>query len=283
LRRTLIVTGDDFGWTEGVNAAIEAAHCDGVLTTASLMVTGAAVQDAVRRARALRGLSTGLHLVLSGPEVRAACAPAELPDLVDDAGRFPASPARAGLGDFVLWRRRRAQIEREMRAQFARYRETGLPFHHVDGHQHLHLHPLLFDLLLELMEEHRVPWVRVVHEDATARRGPAWAGRELMPWVYRALAARARARLRRRPCLGAPDRLYGFRATGRLDAEEAVRLVSRAEGACVELYAHPDRSTTQGRREEEALRAPALRQAIADAGFALVGTRDLAGLTAAAA
>ncbi|MDE1973099.1 MAG: ChbG/HpnK family deacetylase, partial [Hyphomicrobiales bacterium] len=34
----LIITADDFGLSEPVNAAIEAAHRNGILTAASLMV-----------------------------------------------------------------------------------------------------------------------------------------------------------------------------------------------------------------------------------------------------
>ena len=39
-------SADDFGLTESVNAAVELAHCEGALTTASLMVAGPAAADA---------------------------------------------------------------------------------------------------------------------------------------------------------------------------------------------------------------------------------------------
>ena len=126
--RTLLVTGDDFGLSAGVNAAIAAAHREGILTSASLMVTGDAVPEAASLARDLPGLSTGLHLVLSGHEARAASPPQEIPDLVDAAGRFPASPAWAGVSDVLFWGRRRAQIEREIRAQIERYLERERPY-----------------------------------------------------------------------------------------------------------------------------------------------------------
>ena len=62
--RNLIVTADDFGAAVEVNQAVERAHKDGVLTAASLMVSGAAAADAVARARHLPRLRVGLHLVL---------------------------------------------------------------------------------------------------------------------------------------------------------------------------------------------------------------------------
>ena len=62
--RKLIVTADDFGAAREVNEAVELAHTRGILTAASLMMSGAAVGDAVARARRLPALRVGLHLVL---------------------------------------------------------------------------------------------------------------------------------------------------------------------------------------------------------------------------
>ena len=46
-RTMLIVTADDFGLHGDVNAAVEQAHCDGILNAASLMVSAPAAADAV--------------------------------------------------------------------------------------------------------------------------------------------------------------------------------------------------------------------------------------------
>src|SRR5262249_25915079 len=60
----LVVTADDFGLAPEVNAAVELAHQQGILTAASLMVTGAAAADAGARGRRLPSLRGGLHLGL---------------------------------------------------------------------------------------------------------------------------------------------------------------------------------------------------------------------------
>src|SRR5690348_4715381 len=62
--RRLIVTADDFGRDIAINEAVEAAHRDGILSSASLMVGAPAAADAVERSRRLPGLRVGLHLVL---------------------------------------------------------------------------------------------------------------------------------------------------------------------------------------------------------------------------
>src|SRR5207248_11235873 len=82
--RWLIVNGDDFGLTAGVNAGIERAYREGVLRSTSAMATGAALGDAVQLSRRHPDLGIGLHLVLVGE--RPACRPEEVPSLVGRDG-----------------------------------------------------------------------------------------------------------------------------------------------------------------------------------------------------
>ena len=112
MNQGLIVTADDFGLDIAVNAAVETAHRDGILTCASLMVAGAAVADAVERARRLPNLRVGLHLVLveGGP----ALPPASVPDLVGADGRFRDDMASAAVAMFFKPRVRR-QLADEQR------------------------------------------------------------------------------------------------------------------------------------------------------------------------
>jgi hopanoid biosynthesis associated protein HpnK len=266
MRGELAVTGDDFGASRDVNEAIEAAHRDGVLTGASAIATGPAFEDAVARARALPALATGLHLVLC--DGRAASAPRDVPDLVDAEGRFPASPARAGLR---YWHRRhalRGQLQRELRAQLALALDAGLRLDWVDGHHHLHMHPVVFDLLLPLLAELEVPRVRLVHEDALGRRGPPRPVRDAIPAVFAALAWRHRPRAAARG-VASDARVYGLRASGRLDEAELLRLVLGLRAPTVEIYLHPSRASETGRAQEAAARSPAVRRAVAERGYAL--------------
>jgi hopanoid biosynthesis associated protein HpnK len=267
----LIVTGDDFGASPAVNEAIEAAHQGGILTSASLIATAPAFADARRRAAALPGLSTGLHLVLC--DGRAASAPARIPGLVDAGGRFDASPARAGVRYYARRRALRGQLEAEIRAQIEQYLATGLPLDHLDGHHHLHLHPIVFDVLAPLLAEYRIPWIRLLHEDGLARRGAPRP--DPVPAIFVALSRRAR-RLAAARGVGGPDRTYGLRATGRLDEGELLRLLVGLRARRVEIYLHPSRASAPGRAEEAALCSAAVRQTAKERGHRLVGTRDLA-------
>ena len=272
--RSLIVTGDDFGARPGVNRAIARAYDEGILTGASLIVTGEFLDQAVVLARERSGLATGLHLVLC--DATSASPPGAIPDLVTPERRFPSAPGRTGMVHWIWRRRRSGQLEKEIRAQVERYLATGLPLNHVDGHHHLHMHPVIFDILVRCMEDYKIPWVRLVDEGRRARRpGDPLLG-ELVATIFGLLAARHRRVLFRLGAARAPDRVYGLRATGDLDLEEWLRLLPRIRESTVEIYTHPDADTDGGRRQLEALCAPELRSAVETAGYRLVSSRESA-------
>ena len=78
--RRLVVTADDFGAAREINEAVEAAHRRGILTAASLMVSGPAAADAIARARRMPSLRVGLHVVLvEGRPVLPASTPVKRP------------------------------------------------------------------------------------------------------------------------------------------------------------------------------------------------------------
>jgi predicted glycoside hydrolase/deacetylase ChbG (UPF0249 family) len=62
--RYLIVNADDFGQSAGVNRGIIAAHEQGIVTSASLMVRWPAAAEAAAYAQARPALSLGLHVDL---------------------------------------------------------------------------------------------------------------------------------------------------------------------------------------------------------------------------
>src|ERR1039458_5935078 len=59
--RRLIVNADDFGLSTSVNTAVIRAHCDGILTTASLMVNEPGLDEAVALAKQNPKLGVGLR------------------------------------------------------------------------------------------------------------------------------------------------------------------------------------------------------------------------------
>src|SRR5206468_11548206 len=118
-----------WGLTPAVNRGVVRAFQDGIVTSASLLVTGSAFEDAVALGRQNSTLDVGLHPALV--EERAVLGCDVLPTLVDETGRFPHTSAefirRAVLGR-ISWH----EVEREIAAQIALFHKTGLRLSHLN-------------------------------------------------------------------------------------------------------------------------------------------------------
>jgi predicted glycoside hydrolase/deacetylase ChbG (UPF0249 family) len=64
----LIVNGDDFGASRGINRGIMEVHGRGALTSASLMIYMPAAREAVALAKAAPDLGVGLHVALTNED-----------------------------------------------------------------------------------------------------------------------------------------------------------------------------------------------------------------------
>src|SRR5262245_37487392 len=155
--RQLIVNADDFGISEAVNEAVIRAFTEGVLTSCSLMVTGEAFEHAVSLAHAHPYLAVGIQLVtVMG---RSVLPPSAIPTLVDAAGNFVSSTTRAGL-TYYFSPQARSELRQELRAQFDKFVATDLRLSHIDGHLHMHVHPVIFRAALELVVRYGVRCMR---------------------------------------------------------------------------------------------------------------------------
>ena len=214
---------------------MEAAHQDGILTAASLMVAAPAAQDAIARARRLPRLRVGLHLVLV--EGRPLLPPQRLPDLVDQTGRFRSDMVRLGFDIFARPSVRR-QIAAEIEAQFEAYRATGLALDHVNAHKHFHLHPTIADQMIAIGRRYGLRGLRVPIEPAgvlaevepSARRSPAYL---TAPWAA-LLARRAR-----RAGLQVPDAVFGLAWSGAMTQPRLSGLLRHLPEGSTEIYLHP--------------------------------------------
>lgn len=261
--RRLVVTADDFGASLAINDAVERAHREGVLTAASLMVAEPAAADAVDRARRMPDLGVGLHVALTN--ARSMLPRERVPDLVDADGRFDGRLVRAGVRYFAS-RRVRAQLRDEIRAQFEAFARTGLPLDHVDGHNHMQVHPVLFAMILEIGREYGVAAMRVPFEPFAL--SPAGIGNAIVigPWVALMRARLHRARVR------CNDAVFGLNDTGRLDERRVLEILARLPEGLSELYCHPASSNAGYARADEldALLSPRVRAAIEHGSIRLV-------------
>ena len=232
--KRLIVNADDWGLTPGVNRGIVRAFQHGIVTSASLLVTGSAFEDAVALARDLPALNVGLHLALV--EEQAVLPPEALPTLVDKTRRLPGTKGeffkRALLGR-ISW----DEVEREIAAQIARFQQTGLRLSHLDSHQHLHMFPPVFQIVTRLTRGMDHVWIR--NSAGPWRKLP---GVRTGQWFRRVGLNMACLWVRRShdpPSLRMADGMYGFEAGGSLSRSALEQILREIPDGLYELSCHP--------------------------------------------
>jgi predicted glycoside hydrolase/deacetylase ChbG (UPF0249 family) len=127
-----------------------------------------------------------------------------------------------------------AEVEEELRRQIERLLDAGLNVIHANSHQHLHVLPRVFEIVLRLAEEYGICFVRIPHEPAVVRLSP----RSLQIGILNRIGRTARRRLEENASIQATDRTVGILDAGRLTAERLVRILQDIEGA-TELVCHP--------------------------------------------
>ncbi len=273
--KQLIVNADDLGLTPAVNRGVVRAFQDGIVTSASLLVTGSAFEDAVALAQQNPELDVGLHLALV--EERAVLGPDVLPTMVDETGRFPRTSAefiqRALLGG-ISWH----EVEQEIAAQIGLFQKTGLRLSHLDSHQHLHMFPPVFQIVRRLASWMDNVWIR---NSAGPWRKPPHV--RMGRWTQQiglnltSLSARA---LHGSPSPQMPDGMYGFEVSGRLTRPAIEQILRKIPDGLYELICHPGEDDAETRtrysrwgyrwaEELEALTAPETRVVLQEQGIVL--------------
>jgi len=268
----LIVNADDFGLSASVNAAVIRAHREGILTTASLMVSEPGFTEAVQLARENPRLGVGLHLTLLMGH--SALPPEKIPGLVNARGEFSNRPVGVGLGYFFN-RGLREQLRAEIHAQFEKFHATGLPLDHVNGHLHLHLHPVVFKILMADADQLRIRHLRLTR-DCLARSRRMARGHLVYKVshaaIFEFLSGRARKVLAEKKVRHAQI-TFGLLQDSHVDEEYVLKLLPELPPGDSELYSHP--SLDKFKHEFAALVSPRVREQIDKLGIQLIRYQDL--------
>lgn len=243
--QAVLINADDLGLWPSVDAGIFAARAAGAIGDSSVFATCPYLPAVLAQARAA-ALPVGVHLNLTFG--RPLTTPEAIPALIDPYGSFQKRQA---------WTRPlpRAQVEQELRAQVSRLLALGVLPTHLDAHHHIHQYPEVFEVVVALALELKLP--------------------------VRALDAEMRDRL---SALGicAPDcfsmAFYGEHAT----VETLIRLVEECPTGVLEIMTHPGHdapdlpSSYRAHREQElhALTAPAWLNHLHQRNIRIVGFRD---------
>lgn len=265
-KRVLIISGDDLGYTRGVNQGIGDCAAEGILRSATLMANGAAFEHAVTLAKSHENLDVGVHLVLT--KLPALSRHAGTEGLADERGCLPGTPGE-------LMRRvlsggiDRGAIRRELGSQITRILDHGVQPSHLDSHKHVHVFPQILEVVIELARKYAIPWVRNPFDEVPFRSMDPLVGHG-MTATFRTQYLKARlirgyrpafaARIRKAG-LRAPDHFFGVALTGVWTEAAMMELLRRLPSGVSEWMFHPgicdgelERSATRLREQREAER-----------------------------
>lgn len=155
----LIINADDFGYCPKRDRAIMDLFHRQCLSSTSVLINGMNVQQACTAAKAMR-LPMGIHLNLTEGQPISTDID-RIRSLVDSQGYFH--------GKFGLRNELEKDcieiehVEYEIRMQLKRYfqlMDDQSP-EHIDGHQHIHVHPKLVEIIARLAREYEIEYIRV--------------------------------------------------------------------------------------------------------------------------
>ncbi len=278
--KKLIINADDLGAdgarNDGIFEAIEA----GVVTSASLLPNGPALEAGLRRISDLRHphVSLGAHINLSEGKPLSS----SLRLLVGRDGSFLGKARTQQLlmrpGDREL----EGEVAREMTAQIESLLDSGVRIDHLDGHQHVHVFPAVCPAAIAMLRRYGIPWMWIPEEPHPSSERSVVSDRLAKEArLFSGIAERARAQFKTID-LRTPNHFRGLYLKGRVSAPILLNLVRELREGLTELMVHPGRvpqkgfpgpfsafSTPDREKELEALLDMNFRKALGDSGVEL--------------
>jgi predicted glycoside hydrolase/deacetylase ChbG (UPF0249 family) len=146
----IIINADDLGRSVAVNEATFDLIDRGLVTSATIVASGEALEDVARRCGDYPHCSFGVHLFLDEYQPLTA----GFRRLLVPSDRLKEAVREALLND-------REAVLQELQAQVERVRAAGIPVSHIDSHHHVHTVPEFFGTLKALQRRTGVDKVRL--------------------------------------------------------------------------------------------------------------------------
>jgi predicted glycoside hydrolase/deacetylase ChbG (UPF0249 family)/folate-dependent phosphoribosylglycinamide formyltransferase PurN len=162
--KQIIFNGDDLGLSLSFNDGIKNCFKYGVLQSTSIRTNGPAFEEAIYEVvPECAGLGIGVHLnLVEGRSDRKIIS--KTSKLCDRDKKYQATffslLKGAASGDFKLCN----EIKEEFRSQIEIVLERNIAIDHLNSHQHSHCIPSIFQIVCELAEEYKIPYIRLPQE-----------------------------------------------------------------------------------------------------------------------
>ncbi|MBQ8870293.1 MAG: ChbG/HpnK family deacetylase [Alphaproteobacteria bacterium] len=163
MNANIIFNADDFGISKGVNEAIVKAYNEGVLNSASLMVNQKYAHEAIKLYQNMPNLALGIHVNLTNEYSTSKAE--NIPLLVDKNRKFKNGFLMLFLLSIFKPKTFKQQVRTEIEAQIKKALDMGIKLSHIDSHRHIHMIPLIFDVVKEMMDKYGIRKTRVINEN----------------------------------------------------------------------------------------------------------------------
>lgn len=144
MERVLIVNADDFGLSKGQNYGIIEACKNGLVTSTTALVNGAAISHAAQLSRCVPELGVGMHFVLT---------------LGEPLSAMPGLTREGRLGKWI-WQMAEEdslpldEIAHELECQYRRFIALfGCEPTHIDSHHHVHMIARIYSIVAAFARE----------------------------------------------------------------------------------------------------------------------------------
>ena len=236
--REVIFNADDFGLCKSINAGVIESHEKGVVSSASIMVTGEAFDEAAAYAARNKRLDTGLHLALC--DGRPVCDPGDVPSLLNGDGKFHAGYA-AFVKSYFGGKINLGEVEKEFRAQLAKARAAGLEITHLDSHQHLHALPAILGIVIRLAKENGIRAIRYPDERDVEVISALLEGRTVrsLQRMGLSMVCRTARRMLNGAGLESTDHFFGIMEAGRWNSKSLRQTIAALRPGVTEICCHP--------------------------------------------
>ncbi len=240
-KRRLIIVADDLGSSTQRTHGIFLCFEEGVVRSAGVIPN---MSDSARAAKHARekGLPCGIHLNLT--EESPVGDPKDVASLVDAQGNFQGlAGLRRLLAEGSI---DRSHLEREVRAQIEwMFDHYGYPTH-ISSHGHIHVHPLVMPVVLEVAERYSIRFIRMPEELPLPPFGYEVPDDQLeRVGVLNAEAAAARTLLAG-SSIETTDHFRGSTLLGNASKKNMRHILARLPEGITELMTHPSSPTSYG-------------------------------------
>ena len=224
----LIVNIDDVGLSDAINQAVKKCYLSGAITGVSIMPLAKNFQEACTLLHDLKKTEVGVHLSFVNQK---------------EKGKF-LGYQHIFLKFHILKKMSSQDIYNELRGQIIKVKEAGLVITHLDSHEYIHMFPMVLRIVIRLMKEYDIPYLRFPSEQSHLIK-KKFRSVDLFRYVALKTFVRNAKSLIKSSCIQHNDHYLGHFHAGRIDDEILSFMIQGLTEGITELVVHPGVDTPE--------------------------------------